>query len=504
MVPTAPSSSADARDRIFVTSLAWIASARWLSQLLRWIATIAMAKLLLPADYGIVGMAMVVIGLVNQVAEFGLGAAVVQHRDLSRDTERRVAGVALLVALGLGAATAATGPALAAFYSQDALLLVLPVLSIRFLIDACATVPRAILARELRFKHLALIEAAESTVMAVAGLIVAYWTRSYWALIAANLASGLVFAVLANASVLIVPRWPGRFRDLRSLLTFGRDLVVSRMAWFTFSNADFVIVGRLLGAEALGAYTLAWSLASAPAEKFAGLVLSVAPAILSNAKGQAGEVRRLFLSMVQGVALVIFPLATGLALVAEPLVMLVLGPQWAAAIGPLRLLALAFILRSLATLEPVVLLARHETYIDRNMMIFLAVLTPIAFLIASQWGTTGIAATWLLVVPALSLPLQARYVWRRIEVTPGQWFRAVWPGASSAAFMAAVVVSVAALHPFESGALTLGAQIVAGGVAYGGILWVAHPTAARGLLRMAQRRSPASIPDVAALRTDPA
>ncbi len=413
-------SSAETRDRTFVHSLAWITSARWISQLLRWIATIAMAKLLLPADYGIVGMATVVIGLVNQVAEFGLGAAVVQHRDLSKQTERRLAGMAVLIAVGFAAVTSAAAPAVAAFYSQDALLLVLPVLSIRFLIDAFATIPRALLARNLRFKRLALIEATESAVMAATGLIVAYLTRSYWALIAANLAAGMAFMALANIYARVVPLWPGRITELRPLLTFGRDLVLSRLAWFSFSNADFVVVGRLLGKEALGAYTLAWNIASAPAEKFAGMVLSVAPAILSDAKSQSGEVRRLFLAMVQGVALVIFPLATGLALVAEPLVLTILGPDWAAAIGPLRFLALAFILRSLATLEPVVLLARHETYVDRNMMAFFAVVSPIAFVIATRWGATGVAATWLLVLPALSLPLQARYVWRKIDCDLGQ------------------------------------------------------------------------------------
>ena len=115
--------------------------------------------------------------------------------------------------------------------------------------------------------------------------------------------------------------------------------MLSRLAWFSYSNADFVVVGRMLGNEVLGAYTLAWNIASAPAEKFAGLVLSVAPAVLSDARAHAGEVRRMFLVMVQGVALVIFPLAVGLALVSGTLVRSVLGPEWVEAIAPLRLLA---------------------------------------------------------------------------------------------------------------------------------------------------------------------
>jgi teichuronic acid exporter len=495
--------SQDARNRILVASLAWVASARWISQLLRWIATIAMAKLLLPADYGIVGMATVVIGLVNQVAEFGLGAAVIQHRDLSRTVERRLAGAAVLIAVLLAGLTAASAPAMAAFYSQDALLLVIPVLSARFLIDAFATVPRALLARGLRFKHLAMIEAAESIAMALVGLITAYLTHSYWALVAANLAGGVVLALLANVLSPVGPRWPGRVADLRPLLTFGRDLVLSRLAWFSFSNADFVVVGRMLGSQALGAYTLAWNIASAPADKFAGLVLSVAPAILSEARAHAGEVRRIFLVMVQGVALVIFPLAVGLALVAETLVLSVLGPDWAAAVGPLQLLALAFILRSLATLEPVVLLARRETHIDRNMMALFAVLAPIAFVLGARWGVTGVAAAWLLVMPVVSLPLQARYVWRRIDVSWADWLRAIWPAASSAAVMAAVVLALEAADAIHPPLALLATQVVAGGAVYAAMLWVAHRPAADAALRLLRRNRPSAVPAAPVLRADP-
>jgi O-antigen/teichoic acid export membrane protein len=233
------------------------------------------------------------------------------------------------------------------------------------------------------------------------------------------------------------------------------------------------------------------------------MVLSVAPAILSDAKSQPGEIRRLFLVMVQGVALVIFPAAVGLALVAEPLILTVLGPRWTEAVGPLRFLALAFILRSLATLEPVVLLARHQTHVDRNMMAVLAVLAPLAFVIGARWGATGVAVSWLLLMPVVSLPMQAHYVWRKIDVTWGNWLRAVWPAASSATVMAAVVAIVAALRPFEAPAMMLIAQIVCGGAAYVGVLCLAHPSAATALLRVVRKPAPPVIGPNPVLRTDP-
>jgi O-antigen/teichoic acid export membrane protein len=282
-------------------------------------------------------------------------------------------------------------------------------------------------------------------------------------------------------------------------LTFGRDLVLSRLAWFSFSNADFVVVGRLLGRDALGAYTLAWSVASAPAEKFAGLMLKVAPAILSEANQHAGEIRRMFLVMVQGVALVIFPLATGLALLAHPLVHAVLGPHWAASVEPLRLLALAFILRSLATLEPCVLNARRETHLSRNLMAVFAVVAPVAFVFFARWGLTGVAAVWLCVIPALLLPLDAHYVWRRIGVTWRDWLRAIWPALSSTAVMAVVVQAIAASHAIRPPLAQMAVQIAAGGSVYAGMLWIAHRRAADALLRLARRNHSSRVPAPATL-----
>jgi hypothetical protein len=137
------------------------------------------------------------------------------------------------------------------------------------------------------------------------------------------------------------------------------------------------------------------------------------------------------------------------------------------------------------------------------MMAFFAVVAPIAFVIGSRWGVTGVAAAWLFVLPVLSLPLQARYVWRKIDVTWGNWLGAVWPGASSAAVMSAVVLGVAELGPFDTQALTLAVQIAAGAATYVTVLWLAHPRAAGALLRVARRGSAPRLADTPVLRTDP-
>ena len=275
------------------------------------------AKLLLPGRLRLVGMRCGVAG--DPVAEFGLGSAVVQHRDLSARTESRLAGVALFIAAALACAVTASAPAVASFYSQDALLLVLPALSGRFVLDAFATVPRAVLARDLRFKQLALIEAVEATIMAGTGLLVAYATRSM-GLNRRKLDGGLR-SPSANIIVPIMPRWPGRLGDLRPLPRLARR-VLSRLAWFRF-DADFVLVGRMLGRKRSAIHG-GVELASARRRSSRGVLRS--PRDLRTRNRTPGSAAACSSSW-SGVALVIFPLPSAGA-GRRPLVMIALGPKW--------------------------------------------------------------------------------------------------------------------------------------------------------------------------------
>src|SRR5688572_23033734 len=136
-------------DRAFVHGLAWNAAGRWLSQIFRWIATVLTAWFLTPADFGIVGITMLLVGLLQYLAEFGFGAAIVQDRSLESSTVRQIGGAAVLIALVLSLGMIVTAPTAARFYDQPILSLMLPAMSIRLLVDAFAVVPRSILVRDL-------------------------------------------------------------------------------------------------------------------------------------------------------------------------------------------------------------------------------------------------------------------------------------------------------------------------------------------------------------------
>ena len=474
--PAAPAAPTSGHlDRSLLRGLAWTGIAKWTTQLLRWVATFAIARLLSPEDYGVVGMAMVYVGFVQLFNEFGLSSAIVQNQSLTRHDIARLSGFALALGVPLFGISVALASPIAAFYDEPVVRWIVIALSTRFILDAIAMAPKAIVARELRFKRLAWIEGVEAVTMLAVTLTAAVVWRSYWALVAGLVVSSAVAAAVAVLSAPIMPVFTRDLGPLRGSVRFGRDVVLSTLAWYAYTNADFMIVGRILSKAALGAYTMAWSIASVPVEKIAAMVNRVAPPIFAAVQHDTPALRRYFLALTEGLAFITFPLAAGLGLVTEEFVLTALGAKWADAIVPMRLLAFYAGFRSLVSLPQLVLVARGHAREARNFSLITALVMPVAFLIGIRWGTTGVAAAWIIAFTLCVFPMDYRYTFRLLDMSLGAFLRVLLPAIVGTAVMAAAVLLARAAMPDTlPAALRLFSLAVVGGLAYGGYMVGVH------------------------------
>jgi teichuronic acid exporter len=473
-----PEKPADAVDatlaRSFVRGVAWTALVKLIGQATAWVSTIVVARLLSPEDYGIVGMATLYLGLLQTVSEFGIGTAVVTRRELPMELAQQLNTVSVLLGIVGTAIIAITAPLVGAFYGNPRLPLVLAAMGLTFLITSARTVPWALLRRDLRFKRLAAYDGVQSVALAVASVALAAGGFRYWTLVCAAILSASLSTAIA------VIQHPVRFarpdfRRLREVLTFGSNVVVQRLAWYGYSNADFLVAGRMLGSAQLGAYTLAYELAQTPGRKIGALIFQLTPSMLGRLQTERGALRRFFLRVSEAVLLVICPLCVGLALVAPEFVPLILGNQWTSMVAPLQVLAVYAGLSVLLVLPSQILLVTgHERFGTRYAIGQLMVM-PLAFVIGSRWGIAGIALAWPLVHPFVASFL-LRKVLHALELPFRVFFRAVlWPPISSAVVMAVAVWGVRRLADdgFPPIAL-LATEILAGAAAYGGALLILH------------------------------
>src|SRR5262245_2904525 len=251
--------------RTFVRSAAWSGGARWCAQALSWGSTIVVARILAPEDYGLVAMAAVVTGFVSVLSELGIAVTVVTLRDLSPVHIAQLHGLSVLTGIASFVAVAAFAPLVAAFYARPAVTPVLVALGVALVIGAMRTVPSALLQKALRFRRIAAIEAAQACVGAAVAMITAWWGWRHWALVASVLAGATAGTALTVYACRVPLAWPRR-RSLRGALSFTRDQLAGTVAWYGYSNADFAVAGLMLGANPLGAYAMAWTLARAVPE----------------------------------------------------------------------------------------------------------------------------------------------------------------------------------------------------------------------------------------------
>ena len=467
--------------RSLVHGIAWTGVVKWSVQIVTWGSTIVVARLLTPEDYGLVGMASLYLGYVTRISEFGLGTTILTLRELDDRQVAQMNSVALMLgAVGILLSCLAAIP-LGDFFNAPALPLIVVVMSVSFLITAFSTVPMALLQRDLQFKLLALVDGGKALLTAVATIVLAWLGFRYWALVV----GGLLGTALATG-VVVIRRphgfaWP-KVQALKRALSFSRDILVGRLAWYWYTTADFLVAGRVLGKAPLGAYNFAWTLATMIPAKVTDLVSKVTPAFFSAVQDDRAALRRYLLTLTEGIALLTFPATVGMALVAEDFVALALGDQWMGAVAPLQILAVYAGIRSIAPLLNQVLVVVGEERFAMWNTLGAAVLMPIAFWIGSRWGGAGIAVGWLMVHP-LILAWALRRVFYKIELPLSQYLAALWPSLSGSLAMVAAVVAVQGISADWPLALRLGSQVVAGALTYGGVLFLLH----RNRLREAKR-----------------
>jgi O-antigen/teichoic acid export membrane protein len=460
-------------DKSLSSGLAWTGGVRALAQVVSWVMTIGVMRLLSPADYGVFGLAMLFIQIGSMAAEFGLGSTLVYLRELDPRHIEQLHGFSLLLGVVAILVSLLLARPFSAFFHVAGLAPVIVVLATTFLVDSFRTVPAALLARDMRFKELAWLDLLSAVLVPSATMALAAAGFGYWALVIGNVVS----AIVSTLAVLVWqpqrPSWP-RPRELRSALSFGADVIVARLAWWGYSNADFAIAGRILGAGPLGVYNCAWTVACAPMEKVVSIFARVMPPLFSQVQRDHVLAKRYLLAITETIAVFTLPACLGLALVARDFVLVILGEKWASATTPLRFLCVYAAVQSLATLLPHILNAAGKTRLAMSLNLLMLCVLPLAFFVAgTRWGVTGIAGVWVFIYPALLAPAWW-FTLRAVNASPRQYFRSLWPALSATLLMGAAVVGVSALTGAWPAPLRLAADVIAGAAAYGATLLVLH------------------------------
>ena len=484
-------------DAKFAGGLAWTAGAKWATQILTWASLLAVARLLSPADYGIGEMAGTLTGVSTVLAEFGVGTAVLHMPELSRKTLAQLNSFSCMLCAVCFALATMAAPLVASFYHSD-LLLIFVVNNTLLLLTGLQAVPTGLLARDMDYRRLSLAEAASMIVQSVVTIFTAWLGWGYWALFAGNMAAKATGTILVCSWKHVGFSWP-RWRDIHAPARLGGQTAIARTAWALYSQADGIVVGRILGASVLGNYRIAMNLASAPAEKIGTLLMRAATPLFANVKDDHAQVRRYYLILAEILSLIVMPLMAGLAIVTALAVPVLFGARWTAAIAPVRWLALFMVVRTMGTLTEQVLISQRMTRFTMRISIFNFMVMPVAFIAGAKWqGMGGVAAAWLALSPFTIVPLVIVLL-RAIHLPYRQYIMTLVPSLAGSAAMCLAVLAVRQwlLPAAWSPRLLLITQVGVGGAVYGAVLWGFFREKvlryARFLLEMRKRQNAAAF-----------
>ncbi|MBA3319613.1 MAG: lipopolysaccharide biosynthesis protein [Gemmatimonadales bacterium] len=370
----------------------WTFSGTGVQVLVQLLAIMALGRLITPAEFGLMGAATVVIACSQIVSQIGVGPAIIQRRELDL-THLRVA-VTLSGTLGvlLGAIVWLGSPAIAAFYRMPELEPVLRAVSFMFPLDGLNTVAKSILTRELRFRlYIALDVGAYVLGYALVGVALAWYGFGVWALVMANLAQVAVRTVAMYAATRHSLRPSLNLRAGRDLLSFGFGHSMAQLGTLLSQQGDNLVVGRWLGATALGVYGRAYNLMVMPASAFGRTVNRVLFPVMSQVQDERDRLANAYERALAIVAFVALPLSVFLWVVAPEFIAVVLGPAWGGVVLPFRLFTVGLLFRMSSKISDACTKAAGEVYFRALIQLGYAAMVVVAAIIGQQWGVGGVA-----------------------------------------------------------------------------------------------------------------
>jgi PST family polysaccharide transporter len=436
--------------------------------------TIVLARVLPPSDFGLIGMAVVVIAFVEVFKDLGTAAAIIQRRDLTGSMLSSLFW--LNVALGLLATTTLFlgAPLATLFFHEQGVVPLLRVLAASFAISGLGVVPQSILERKLAFRALAFTELCAVLGGALVGIGLALAGAGPWSLVAQSLTIAAITTVSLWGFSSWRPDWSFSGADLRAVSSFSLNLVGFNIFNYFARNADYLLIGRYLGPQDLGYYTLAYRILLFPLQNISDVIARVIFPAYSSVQDDHNTFSAAHLRVAAAISTVSFPMMLGIMTVAGPFVMVVFGKSWLPVAGLITILAPVGMVQSLSTLNGSIYRAKGATALHFRISIVFASLFVAAFWVGVQRGISGVAVAYLITASLLAIP-GTLIAFRLIELRPARLLQAILAPLVNSVLMAGVVLFLQnSLLKDLSDASILSISVCCGAFFYLGLSWVTN------------------------------
>ena len=355
-----------------------------------------LARLLSPEAFGLWVMANIFIEFFNIVVEMGTGAALIQKHEATREHYDSVFWLNAGFGVFLTVVMMAASPLITKFYGRPDLQPVLMAFSLNCALMPFIVVQQAILTKGMRFKELAARDIGATLCAGLGGVIMASQGFGIWSLVTLTLG----FSCFNIIFLWVLSSWRPRFyfslERIREISLFGTHLTGFNLLNYAARNVDKLLIGRFLGAEALGYYSLAYRVVIFPLHNISWSIGRVMFPVLSKIQDDLGRVGGIYLRMVARIAFVVFPLMTGLLVAAPEIVKIFLGERWSPMILLLQIFAVCGIFQAIGTTVGNIYMSQGQVVRQFRLQIFGTLMVISSVVAGLRWGLPAVACFYTL------------------------------------------------------------------------------------------------------------
>lgn len=312
-----------------VRGVFWSAIERFSVQGVSFLVMLVIARILSPADYGLVGMLSIFMAIAQCLIDSGFSNALIRKQDRTDVDNNTVFYFNLVVSLGLYGILFAIAPWVADFYNEPILKSLMRVLCITVIINSLAVVQRADYTARLDFKTQARASFIAAVVSGALGIFLAVKGYGVWTIVWQQITSAGISTILLWAFASWFPRLEYSWKSFRELFGYGSKLMLSALLDTTYNNIYPIVIGKIFSAQTLGFYTRAQHFAQLPSSNITGIIQRVTFPVLSKLQNDDERLQRNYRKLLKMSAFIIFPMMCLLAAVSKPLIVILIGEKWA-------------------------------------------------------------------------------------------------------------------------------------------------------------------------------
>lgn len=461
----------DKVSRDFIGGMKWTSLSTVVNTVVQLLQYVILARLLSPDDYGLLGMITVVIVFSQVFTDLGISSAIIYYQNLTKDQLSTLYWINLLAGFFVFLAVLQLRPVIADFYHEPRLMELLILVAFIFLVTPVGQQFQFLLQKELNFNQLAKVEILSIVLGSFSAITLAFLGFGVYSQIWGQ----LITAGSKSIYLLVIgwkkwrPRFVFKLKGLKGVIKFGTFQMGSRTVGYFASNIDYLLIGRYLGAEALGIYNLAYQLIVIPVTKINPIVTKVAFPVFSLNQDNNEVINKSFVNMSKLLSVVTFPILIGLIACADVFVPVVFGAKWEDAIPVVQILAVLGVLRVLMNPNGSLLLGKGRADLGFIWDFFVAVFNGLAIWLVVKNGIIEVAIVYVL-VSFLNFILGRGLLYHVTRLKAKHYFSALAKPTVITILMAVVVYLVQMfflkLLNFEPSWFLLFVLIAVGGLAY--------------------------------------